>query len=94
INEYLMSLNGVVKKINKFYIAFIRNYNFCDIIIQKNNLKVYLNLKYGELYDYKNISRNVKGIGHLGNGEYEIIVNEKTDLEYLFGLIKQSYEKN
>ncbi|HPO96312.1 MAG TPA: DUF5655 domain-containing protein, partial [Elusimicrobiales bacterium] len=94
INEYIMSLNGVRKKVNKFYIAFIRNYNFCDIIIQKSNLKIYLNLKYGELYDYKNISRNVKGIGHLGNGEYEIIVDEKTDLEYLFGLIKQSYEKN
>ncbi|MGB6034895.1 MAG: hypothetical protein WBG42_01415 [Cryomorphaceae bacterium] len=30
-------------------------------------------------------------IGHLGMGDYETVVNQKTDLDYLMSIVKQGY---
>lgn len=75
----------------KEYIGFIRKSNFVDIEFQSKNLKVFINLKKGELDDPKNICRDMKGIGHYGNGDYEVKVDFDTDLNYLMFLIRQSY---
>lgn len=32
--------------------------------------------------------------GHWGNGDYEIFIKDDEHIEYIMGLIKQSYEKN
>ena len=32
--------------------------------------------------------------GHWGNGDYQIIIHDTTDMEYLLSLIKQSFDKN
>jgi predicted transport protein len=77
----------------KEYIGFIRKTNFLDIEFQSKNLKAFLNLKKGELEDPKGLCRDMKGIGHYGNGEYEIKVDENSDFDYLAYLIKQSYNK-
>ena len=42
--------------------------------------------------DYKKIARDVSNIGHWGNGDYEVIISDKDDLDYLFDLIKQVYK--
>lgn len=72
----------------------IENQIFCDIVIQNRALKLYLNLKSGDLEDAKKISRDVSNIGHWGNGSYEIKVKDLEDIEYLLSLIKQSVRKN
>ena len=38
--------------------------------------------------------RDVSGIGHWGNGNYEIKLKPEDDLNDLISLIKQSYDKN
>ena len=81
-------------KATKFYIAFIRKTNFCDINIQKNQIKIWLNVKKGKLEDSKKIARNVADIGHWGNGDYEIALNSDADIEYVVSLIRQSYNLN
>ena len=81
-------------KATKFYIAFIRKTNFCDINIQKNQIKIWLNVKKGKLEDSKKIARNVADIGHWGNGDYEIVLNSDADIEYVVSLIRQSYNLN
>ncbi|MFL9483673.1 DUF5655 domain-containing protein [Chitinophagaceae bacterium LWZ2-11] len=63
---------------------------FTDICILKNSLKLWVNLKKGKLDDPKNISRDVSSIGHWGNGDYEIIVTDTSNLEYIMSLIKQA----
>jgi len=63
---------------------------FTDVCILKTSLKFWINLKRGQLDDRKNISRDVSSIGHWGNGDYEIVVSDTKDLEYIMSLIKQA----
>lgn len=64
-----------------------------DIAIQKNGLKIWINLKAGELDDPKGLARDVQNIGHWGNGDYEIQVSDTKDLEYIMSLVKQALPK-
>ena len=50
-------------------------------------------MKKGELDDPKNLCRDITTIGHYGNGDYDIRINENTDLDYVMFLINQSYKK-
>jgi len=74
----------------KLYIAFRKNKkNIVDFRLQKKQLKIWLNIKKGEIDDNKNLFRDVSNIGHWGNGDYEGIVTSNNDLEYILSLIKQ-----
>jgi predicted transport protein len=81
-------------EVKKHYIAFIANTNFVDVLPQQGQIKVWLNLKKGELKDFKNLARDVSNIGHWGNGDYEIILRTDDDFDYLRPLIAQSYKKH
>jgi len=72
----------------------IDNNFFCDIVLQGKGLKIYLNLKSGELQDQKNIARDVSNVGHWGNGSYEIKLTDLEDIDYISSLLKQSLRKN
>ena len=75
-------------------LAFILNQNIIDITLQKNQIKIWLNMVSGELNDPKDLARNVSKIGHWGVGDYEINLTPKDDLDYLMTLIRQSYDLN
>jgi predicted transport protein len=75
----------------KEYLGFIRKTNFVDVEFQSRNIKIFINLKKGELEDPKNICRDVSNIGHYGNGDYELKVDDKSDIDYVMFLVKQSY---
>lgn len=74
----------------KLYIAFKKDRNIADIRIQQKNLKIWINLPYGELDDPKNLAKNVSNTGHWGNGDYEITIESAQYLEYIMSLIKQA----
>jgi len=75
----------------KQYIAFNKEKkNYCGITILKNSLKIFINLKGGELDDPKQLAKDVSKIGHWGNGDYQIQVENDIDLEYIMSLIKQA----
>ena len=74
----------------KLYIAFKKDRNIADIRIQQKNLKIWINLPYGELDDPKNLAKNVLNTGHWGNGDYEITIESTQYLEYIMSLIKQA----
>jgi predicted transport protein len=73
----------------KLYIAFKKNKNIVDIVTLKGGLKLFINLKKGQLDDPKKITKDVSETGHWGNGDYELIVSDTTNLEYIMSLIKQ-----
>lgn len=89
----IISLGGVMIVPKKHYIGFKTEKNFVDIHPQKSQIKIWLNMKKGELDDPKALTRNMKGIGHWGNGEYELILTPDADLDYVMTLIKQSFKK-
>ena len=64
-----------------------------DILLQKKALKIWLNAKFGEIKNYKNIARNVSNTGHWGNGDYEIQITNDDDIEYIHSMIKELYKQ-
>jgi predicted transport protein len=86
--------SNVNVKPTKIYIAFATESNFASTEIFPSRLKVWLNIKFGELDDPKKMARDVSNIGHHGSGDYELDILPGGDLEYPMYLIKQSYEKH
>lgn len=74
----------------KLYIAFKKNKNIADVVILKKGLKIFINLKKGTLDDSKGLMKDVSETGHWGNGDYELVVNNTNNLEYIMSLIKQA----
>lgn len=60
------------------------------IIIQKSQLKLYLNIPKGKLVDNFKLATDVSGIGTLGNGDYQVIVSDDSNLSNILSLIEQS----
>jgi predicted transport protein len=85
--------DGIEVKPQKLYIAFKKGKNITDITIQKNSLKLFINAKAGQLDDPKNLAQDVSNIGHWGNGDYQIQVEDDSDLEYIMSLVKQAIQK-
>ena len=81
--------DGIEIKPQKFYIAFKKGKNITDIAILKKSLKLFINSKAGQLDDPKNLAQDVSNIGHWGNGDYQIQVEDDKDLEYIMSLVKQ-----
>ncbi|MBK7184071.1 MAG: hypothetical protein IPH89_14785 [Bacteroidetes bacterium] len=94
VKSAILNLDSLEVKPKKFYIAFVASSNVVDIHIQKNGLKLWLNLQQGQLDDPKGITRDVSSVGHWGNGDYEIQIRTDEDIEYIMSLIKQSLKKN
>ena len=81
-------------EIKKHYIAFKGRTNIVDIIVTKNKLKIDINMKKGTLEDLLNITEDISDIGHWGNGDYRVILNNPNDIDTLIPLIKQSLKVN
>ncbi len=72
------------------YIAFKKGSNIVDICVQRKGLKLWINLRKDKLDDPKHLMRDVSSIGHWGNGDYEIVVKNTDNIEYILSLIKQA----
>ncbi|GAA6970169.1 DUF262 and DUF1524 domain-containing protein [Helicobacter pylori] len=83
----------IVENFNQDYISYKFSKNFVDIVVQTENLKLYLNMKFNELQDEKNLARDMTNKGHLGNGDIEVKLKTKENIPYCLGLIKQALEK-
>jgi predicted transport protein len=84
--------DGIEIKPQKLYIAFKKGKNLTDIAILRKSLKLFINLKAGRLDDPKKLAQDVSNIGHWGNGDYQIQVEDDTDLEYIMSLVKQAIQ--
>ncbi|GAA9672047.1 DUF262 and DUF1524 domain-containing protein [Helicobacter pylori] len=83
----------IAEKFNQDYISYEFSKNFVDIVVQTKDLKLYLNMKFNELQDEKNLARDMTNKGHLGNGDIEVKLETKENIPYCLGLIKQALEK-
>ncbi len=83
----------ITENFNQDYISYKFSKNFVDIVVQTKDLKLYLNMKFNELQDGKNLARDMTNKGHLGNGDIEVKLETKENIPYCLGLIKQALEK-
>ncbi|UOR86867.1 DUF262 and DUF1524 domain-containing protein [Helicobacter pylori] len=84
---------GITESFMKAYIAYKFKTNFVDIVVQTENLKLYLNMKFNELQDEKNLVSDATNKHHNGNGDIEVKLKTKENIPYCLGLIKQALEK-
>jgi len=94
LKREILNLGDIRVKPNKQNIAFVGKRNIVDIVIQSKKIKMYLNMKYPDIDDYKNIVRDITGIGSWGNGDCEVNFSSIDDIDYLITLVKQSYKQN
>ena len=98
LREKIVSIDENIKEEpKKLYIAYKLATNFVDIEIRSKDIKIFLNVRSGQLNDPKNLARDLtkpKHIGHWGNGDYEIKLETEDLLDEVFVLIKQSYDLN
>ncbi|MGL2873784.1 GmrSD restriction endonuclease domain-containing protein [Helicobacter pylori] len=84
----------VTENFMKAYIAYKFKTNFVDIVVQNKDLKLYLNMKFHELQDEKNLAKDrTNQKNHNGNGDVEVKLETKENIPYCLGLIKQALEK-
>jgi len=93
LKNRIIELGNVKIEPKKLYIAFKGKTNICDVV-SKSQLKLFINLKEGQLKDDLKRTRIVTEIGHWGNGDYEIVVKSLEEIDYIMSLIKQSYAVN
>ena len=94
IKEMILEWDDIKVEPKKLYIAFKGKTNIVDIRFKSNGIKIYINLKKGELDDSKRIMKDISNVGRWGNGDYEIVISNDENLEYIMSLIKQSWRKN
>jgi len=98
LKEKIRALDeSIIEDVKAKYIAYKLITNFVDVVIQKDSLKLFLNIESGVLDDPISLARDLtkpKKVGHWGNGDYEVRVNANTNLDEVFKLIEQSYNYN
>lgn len=90
----VLELDDIDVDPKKLYIAFKGSRNICDVEFNKNRLKIYINLRKGNLRDPLKITKDVSNVGHWGNGDYFTFINNEDDIDNVIPLIKQSLKIN
>lgn len=93
LEKRIYSLDASVKReIKKLTIAYKTISSFVDVIPQKGDLKLILNMRFDQLDDPEGICRDLTNKGHWGNGDVEARLVSEEQLDYVTSLIRQSYE--
>ena len=94
LKNRILELDDIDVDVKKLYIAFKGSRNIVDVGFNKNEIKIYINMKKGTLQDPLNITRDISNVGHWGNGDYWVIINKQDDIDNVIPLIKQSLKVN
>lgn len=97
LDRRIMNLSSNVKReFKKLYIAYKLDTNFVDIVVQKQRLRISINMKYTDIYDPKGLCKDITGLGRWGNGDafcngYTKCVSSRGHPENFFELQKRCY---
>lgn len=95
LREKILALgDDVEEKPQKLYVAYRTQKNFVEIELQKEKLKIHMDIPKSELSDPRSISRDMENIGHYGTGDTEISLDKAEDMNYVLTLIEQSYRRS
>lgn len=83
----------IIEKPNKLYFTYKHGKNFCEVRLQANALKLWLDISYQELNDPKGLGRDVSEIGHHGTGSVEVKFSDIEELDQVVDLIEQSFRQ-
>lgn len=93
LRDRVLELDDVEMVPRKQYVGFKRGRPFVDVVPKTDHLRVFINLKKGDLDDPKGLTEDYSEKGHWGNGDYLMRLRPGDDLDYPMTLIRQSYDK-
>jgi predicted transport protein len=77
----------------KLYVAYKAETNFVDVVPQAKRLLLVLNLGIENIEDPKGLCRDISNIGRWGNGDVEVGLSAISELPYVVGLVRQSFDR-
>lgn len=83
----------ITEKANKNYVGYKHGKNFCEVNVQSNGLKLWLDIPIAELDDPFKLGRDVANIGHHGTGQVDVRLTSISDLDKVMALIEQSFKQ-
>ncbi|TCD03210.1 DUF262 and DUF1524 domain-containing protein [Pedobacter psychroterrae] len=93
LEKRVLNLDASVRiDFKKLYIAFKTQTNFVDVVPQKKQLRLSLNMEFSKINDPKGLCKDVSDLGRWGNGEVEIGLENETGLDYVMEMIRQAFE--
>lgn len=99
VNELYFALKDMILNLGEVeivyrgnYVSFKRKRPFVDIVIYNKGLYLIINLKSGQLNDPNKLTKDISKVGHWGNGDYQILVDNNGDIDYVMYIVKQSYK--
>ncbi len=81
----------IIEKPNKMYISYKHGKNFCELKVQSQELKMWLDIPKHDLIDPHDLARDVSEVGHHGTGEVEVKLSSMDELDQVMDLVEQSY---
>ena len=93
LDENIRSLHTeITQHTTKHTIQYKIHKSVCDLIPNKSNIKVIINLPYAGIRDPKGLARDVTHVGHWGNGNVEARVQRANDIDDVLELIRQVFQ--
>jgi predicted transport protein len=90
----VLALNPCVsEEFRKLYVAYKAETNFVDVVPQAKRLRLSINMAYADINDPKGLCRDVTNLGRWGNGDIEVGLSEISEVPYVMGLVRQSFER-
>ena len=93
LREKILALSdSIEERPKKHYIAYRVRNTFAYVHVQQSKIKIHMTISKDKIKDPKCIVRDVAGIGHLGGGQLEVVLDSMENLNYVFDLVEQSYK--
>lgn len=88
----ILLIPNVQMNVKKHYIAFKTNFNFVSFTLLKSKLVINLVFDEKESKDPRGLVQNLSDKGHWGAGNHAIYVTDDKDIDYIMGIILNSYK--
>jgi predicted transport protein len=86
--------DSIAERYTKLYVGYSSQKTFCVVEIKKSKLSIFVNMTIDEISDYSNYCEDVRQVGHHGIGDTKVVLQNPDDLDVVFEIIRQSYNKN
>jgi len=83
----------VTEEVLKLYVAYKVETNFVDVVPQKNQLRLSLNLPFAEIEDPKGLCKDVSNVGRWGNGDVVVRLAKVEQLPDVMALVRQAFDR-
>ena len=94
LRKRILNIDASVKEeYKKQYIAFKAQANFVEILPQKSELFLYINIDPNKVDDPKKICKKVSNIGRWGNGDIRVVISKVNQIDDVMALIQQAFDE-